>query len=396
MRTSADAEQVVAQVGLLARRAGAGAGTAGGGEGGGAPALPELPGLPTGRLERLRRRDHRRRGRRGAGAGRPARRACPRSWPHWSTSPATPPRAAAETGTDVVRHDVPVRASSDVSLLGGLITVEAVHTRVTTASDGSDGHAPRAAGAVGTLRIAGNAFAIGADGIEAAGQQAPIPGLPDDPAKALAELGIAAGGAEAGARPERRRVQRAGRRASGSTSTPTSCAASSTPLPLGDIIGALPDEAQELKSLLSAAPGCRRGSCSPSATPAPPPTPCRRSRSRTTRRTRRRRRCDGRRRRRGRRRGPGGARRPLAPGAPARHRAPRPTADGDLTGAAPMGSGLPPLTSIPGALTVGGIAPGRRRRHLAAQDRRDRPRRRRLLSARPRQRPARPPKGLIR
>ena len=43
-----------------------------------------------------------------------------------------------------------------------------------------------------------------------------------------------------------------------------------------------------------------------------------------------------------------------APGAPA-DPGTAPAADGDLTGAAPMGSGLPPLNSVPGALTVGGI-----------------------------------------
>jgi hypothetical protein len=44
---------------------------------------------------------------------------------------------------------------------------------------------------------------------------------------------------------------------------------------------------------------------------------------------------------------------PVAGGAPGGS---TPAADGDLTGAEPMGAGLPPLNSIPGALTFGGIA----------------------------------------
>src|SRR3546814_6154651 len=42
----------------------------------------------------------------------------------------------------------------------------------------------------GTLSIAGQKFAIGPDGVEATGKTTPIPGLNDNPAKALEQLGL--------------------------------------------------------------------------------------------------------------------------------------------------------------------------------------------------------------
>jgi len=80
-------------------------------------------------------------------------------------------------------------ALSDVELLGGVITVSGVHATSTAASDGSKGDPGGKAG-YGTLAIAGQEFSIGPDGVEGGDQSQKIPGLPDDPKKALKQLGV--------------------------------------------------------------------------------------------------------------------------------------------------------------------------------------------------------------
>ena len=78
---------------------------------------------------------------------------------------------------------------TDLSLLEGLITADAV--RVTAATTGNGKHATsQVSSRVVGLAIAGNQFTIDRQGVHPAGQQVPIPGLPDDPARALAKLGI--------------------------------------------------------------------------------------------------------------------------------------------------------------------------------------------------------------
>ena len=76
-----------------------------------------------------------------------------------------------------------------ISLLGGVVTMSGVKAKVTSTSDGSK---PTGKGKAtyGTLTIAGQEFAIGPDGVEGAGQASPIPGLPDEPKAALAQLGL--------------------------------------------------------------------------------------------------------------------------------------------------------------------------------------------------------------
>ena len=347
MRTSAGGEQVIAEVGFSPDGQ-AQEPEAGGGGGGEPPALPEVPGLPTGGLQDF-----------GAAITGAAEEPDPSGVPGMPKELAAlvdftgyTSSSSADTSTDVVRT-TSRSALSDVSLLGGLITVEAVHTRVTTASDGGAATA-KGAGAVGTLRIAGNPFAIGADGIEAAGQQAPIPGLPDDPAKALQAMGVQL----ALPKPE---LDRSGDASTGLVQglridiDTDQLRSKLDPIPLGDIIGALPAEAKDLKAALGAAAGLsprivltlgNSGTATDTVQaieiPAPPAVPDADDGAAATGA------------------GAGGgsgpaASAPAAPGAPTDSGA-TPTADGDLTGAAPMGAGLPPLTSIPGALTVGGVA----------------------------------------
>lgn len=82
------------------------------------------------------------------------------------------------------------RASlGDISLLGGLVTLSGLTSTAVTTGDGgkpvAGGHA-----SYGILTIAGQRFRIGPDGLEAAGQQQRIPGLPSAPAALLKALGL--------------------------------------------------------------------------------------------------------------------------------------------------------------------------------------------------------------
>jgi hypothetical protein len=80
-------------------------------------------------------------------------------------------------------------AVGDISLFGGVVTMSGIKSKVTSSSDGTE---PTGKGkaSYGTINIAGQEFAVGPDGIEGGGQSSPIPGLPDEPEAALAELGV--------------------------------------------------------------------------------------------------------------------------------------------------------------------------------------------------------------
>lgn len=80
-------------------------------------------------------------------------------------------------------------ALGEVRLLGGLIQMSGISTRSTASSDGSKGVAGGKS-TYGSMTIAGKEFSIGPDGVVSAGKPSPIPGLPDDPAAALAKLGL--------------------------------------------------------------------------------------------------------------------------------------------------------------------------------------------------------------
>jgi hypothetical protein len=80
-------------------------------------------------------------------------------------------------------------ALGDVRLLGGIVTMSGITSTVVSSSDGSTGKSQGRAD-YGTVTIAGQTFGVGPEGYVAQGQPSPIPGLPDDPAAALAALGI--------------------------------------------------------------------------------------------------------------------------------------------------------------------------------------------------------------
>ena len=82
------------------------------------------------------------------------------------------------------------RASlGDVRLLGGIVSMSGIDATVVSSSDGKTGQSVGRAD-YGTLTIAGQTFAMGPEGVTAPSQAGNIPGLPDDPAAALKELGI--------------------------------------------------------------------------------------------------------------------------------------------------------------------------------------------------------------
>lgn len=89
---------------------------------------------------------------------------------------------------DVVRSTASSRVGG-VDLLGGLVSLEGLSATTTTTSNGQDSDAEGQSKA-GSITIAGQEFAFGSDGIRAGGQKADIPGLPDDPDRALAQLGL--------------------------------------------------------------------------------------------------------------------------------------------------------------------------------------------------------------
>ncbi|WP_235738597.1 choice-of-anchor P family protein [Nocardioides alcanivorans] len=98
----------------------------------------------------------------------------------------------ATSSSTVVDGEVKVTSRStlgDVSLLGGLIKLTGVKAVATTLSDGDEVKAT-SKNNWGGLSILGQEFSIGPEGIEAVGQKQGIPGLSNNPAKALEQLGI--------------------------------------------------------------------------------------------------------------------------------------------------------------------------------------------------------------
>ena len=165
-------------------------------------------------------------------------------------------RVDSSTGVGAQVSATARAALGDVSLLGGLITMSGISATATSTGDGSkpvaDGEA-----SYGVMTVAGQRFRIGPDGVEAAGQQQSIPGLPDAPAAALKMLGITI---ETPGRSETRDGDEL------TTSTEAVRITIDTAvlqpvlkaLPLGQILGPiannLPDQAGPLKSLLLSIP----------------------------------------------------------------------------------------------------------------------------------------------
>jgi hypothetical protein len=363
MRTSASAEKTVAQTGYSTDCQVDDAGSGGSGDGGGTPGLPPLPGLPgvpglPGTVGGLL-----------APSAAPASQGTTASSKHAKAAePASSCQIPAELAalvdfggyvstSETTNSGSQVGATSraaltDVEILGGVITISDVRAKAVSVSDGDKG-APSGNAGYGTLAIAGQEFTIGPDGIEAAGQKQPIPGLPDDPAKALEQLGVTI----TVPKPSY------GREGDKATSDVAGLIVQIDthqlrqmldPVPFDEIVGAVPDEAGQLKSLLGAAVHLSPrfvitlGDASTVVDTVKgidfPTTPTTADPGSTS--------------------GGGGGSTDTsgavppsagAPGAPAGD-SPATNADGDLTDATPMSAGLPPLFSIPGALLFGGLA----------------------------------------
>ncbi|WP_244930075.1 choice-of-anchor P family protein [Nocardioides sp. W7] len=261
------------------------------------------------------------------------------------------------------------RASlGDVRLLGGIVTISGIHATATSSSDGKTG-TPSGEARFGTVTIAGQEFAFGPEGYRAVGQTGAIPGLPDDPAKALKTLGVTL------TLPTPERVSD-GDEASTAVSAlqveidTAILAPVLQQIPLGKLLAEVPfpPEAAILKSLLGALPNLAPrvvltlGSAQsevdtvqgiplpdlPAAdTPETPDTPGGEEPPGAGGGA-----GDGA------GGGAGGAGTAAPPGGTGG--APGATTDaagvGDLPAAAPVAAGLPPLFSIPGMLLLGGIA----------------------------------------
>ncbi len=290
-------------------------------------------------------------------------------------------------------------AAADISIAGGVVTISGVTAKVSVKHDGlvgaTDGKAD-----YGVININGQKFAIGPDGIEGGGQKQNIPGLPDDPNAALAELGLTV----TVPKPEYEITD------SGAAGTVTglivvvdtkTLAAALDMTPIDDILGQLPDQLGQLKSALQAAANLSprfvyniatvtsevatsQGIAPPPVDPPPGPEDPDDNKG-----------GDG---------GTGGGGDPISsggtsttPGSPGVPSSGGETDSGTETAPLPAvetTAGLPKLFSIPGLLLVGGIAGAAllgsyvRKLGLAALGGG------RLMSARPRQWPPRPAKGL--
>ena len=139
----------------------------------------------------------------------------------------------------------------NLSLLGGIITADGIKVTTKSTSNGDRATTDGASRVVG-LAIGGQQFTVGKDGVRAAGRPVPIPGLPDDPAKALKQLGVSITMA-----PGEQNINGV---IGDAALTGLRIEIDTRPLrsqldvvPLNDIVGAIPDETGELKSLLGAA-----------------------------------------------------------------------------------------------------------------------------------------------
>ena len=285
-----------------------------------------------------------------------------------SPGPGLPPELAAlidvdgivsDSHTETVGNGVQAVATSklsNVAILGGLITADSITVTTKTSADGKR---PTASGVsqVTGLKLAGKPITVGRDGVRLADQKQGLPGLPDQAGKALDQLGIAL------ALPKPDRSARGDNSESvyqglQVTIDTKQLRSKLDGIPFETIIGAIPDEAKEVKSVIQAAtllspkivitagnatsetstvpkldfdlptvdPNALAGAAVPPGTAGGAST--------------------------------GGATSAAGPSAPPLGEANAAGGDsGDIgsLAAKPMSAGLPPLASIPGALMVGGF-----------------------------------------
>jgi len=264
MRTGATEKATYAQSGYSTTcdtSGGEEGGEEGGGEAPGIPGLPELP-LPIPGLDTL--------------LGAPSERSAPTTTSSARSSTASSAAAdepAAEcqipaqlaalvsfggfqafsyterTAGEI--NGVSRSAVGDISLFGGVITMSGVKAKVTSSSDGTT-PVGKGKATYGTITIAGQEFAIGPDGVEGGGQSSPIPGLPDEPKAALAELGVTITVPEPVFDVDDKEIKSVVEGLIVEIDTQTLSDGLRT-LPLQDILDQLPEDMKDLKKALQAA-----------------------------------------------------------------------------------------------------------------------------------------------
>lgn len=140
-------------------------------------------------------------------------------------------------------------ALGEVRLLGGLVRLAGVKAVATTSSDGGK---PATGGRStwGELTVLGQEFAIGPEGIEAVGRKQGIPGLSNDPGRALEQLGITVTVPEQVRTVEGRKAVVESRGLQIEVKTDLLKPVLSA-LPLGRLAELVPDQAGPLKSVLA-------------------------------------------------------------------------------------------------------------------------------------------------
>ena len=281
MRTGATEKATYAQTGYSTTCDTSGGEESDGGGGGGVPGLPGIPGLPElplpiPGLESLLSALTVPTSERSATTTRSSARTASASAP--ATAPATAPARRPPTD-EAAPCQVPAQlaalvtfggfeaysyaertagevngvsrsAVGDISLFGGVVTMSGVSSKVTSSSDGTK---PTGKGKAkyGTINIAGQEFSIGPDGVEGGGQASPIPGLPDEPKAALAQLGLTITVPQPVFDVDGKEVQSVVEGLIVQIDTKTLTDALRT-LPLQDILDQLPEEAKDLKKALQA------------------------------------------------------------------------------------------------------------------------------------------------
>lgn len=273
MSTSASDTKTVAQAGFspdgqVQDGSGGGDGEGGDGEGGGGdggtpglpglPDLPELPGLgsATDVLQEFGQ---------AITGGQQATTATPQDDPGPGGVPGLPPELAAlvdfegytSSSQNVLKDGrvttISRAALGDVSLLGGLITLDGVVSTSTSSSDGDENKATGRS-VLGGMTVAGQEFSFGASGYHAGPQQGDVPAIPDQAAAALDQLGVKL------VFPKPELHQKGDTASSTVAAVQVELDASKLmkalhQLPIDDLVNQLPNDPQELKSTLQAISG---------------------------------------------------------------------------------------------------------------------------------------------
>lgn len=226
-------------------------------QGGGVPGVPGAPGVPSppAPADAL--------GSLGAAITGKDRAAAADSPSPSPSAPDLPPELAAlvdvdgmvsDSHTETVGNTVQAVATSkltNVSILGGIITADSITVTTRTTADG---RRPTASGIskVTGLELAGKPITVGRDGVQLTDKKADLPGLPDQAGKALEQLGVALA------------LPKPDRSAQGDNSEATFQGLQVTidthtlrskldGIPFDKVVGAIPDQAGKLKSVIQAA-----------------------------------------------------------------------------------------------------------------------------------------------